>query len=102
MNITARTCANCAAFNPSPAGNEPACWNLVHVTERSVGRAALHRGVVATDEGCHDHLTDQEDEAETALIEEQREAGGMKGAMLAGQAISIRRATLWRASSKRT
>ena len=102
MTIQARTCANCAAFNPSPTDGEPACWNLVSVTERTAGRAALHRGVVATDEGCHDHLTDPEDEAETALIEEQREGGGMEAAMLAGKAISIRRAALWRARSNRT
>lgn len=102
MNIIARTCANCAAFNSNPAENEPACWNLVSVMEEQGEAPALRRHVLPTDDGCPSHLTHLEDEAETALIEEQREDSGMKGAMLAAQAISTGRAALWRARSNRT
>jgi hypothetical protein len=43
---------------------------------------------MAQDEGCHDHQTIGEDKAQTMLIEEGREAGGLNGALLAAMAIS--------------
>ena len=69
MNITVRTCANCAAFNPVRVIDEPCCWNLVSFTV-SPGQS---REPAPTD-GCDAHQTDQENAEETAYIEANREA----------------------------
>ena len=69
MNITARTCANCAAFNPVRAIDEPRCFNLVSFTvipdsDRDPGPA----------DSCNAHQTHQEDADQTADIEANRDA----------------------------
>ena len=33
MTDNTRRCANCAAFNPDPIGNQPACGNLVFFSQ---------------------------------------------------------------------
>ena len=69
MNITARTCANCAAFNPVRAIDEPRCFNLVSFTvspdsDPDPGPA----------DSCNAHQTHQEDADQTADIEANRDA----------------------------
>jgi hypothetical protein len=96
MNIQSRTCANCAAFNPAPAVDEPSCGDLILFIERPGTAQELRRSPVATDL-CHNHLTHSEDEQETALIEENREQGGMEQAIQAASSISLARAVVHRA-----
>lgn len=69
MNITARTCANCAAFNPKHAVDQPGCWNLVSFAV-SPGQS---REPSPTD-ACDGQQTHQEDAEETAYIETNRDA----------------------------
>lgn len=57
MTTQARACANCANFNPTPAANEPLCWNLI-----AIDHADVAAGVV-----CDQHLTHSEDAEETAM-----------------------------------
>ena len=88
MTISKRICSNCAAFNQHPTGEDPTCWDLVSITERANTPQAVTREPMAQDEGCHDHLTTDEDKAQTELIEEHREADGFNGALLASMAVS--------------
>ncbi|MDD2883078.1 MAG: hypothetical protein PHQ58_21915 [Rhodoferax sp.] len=69
MTITPRSCANCAAFNPVRAIDEPGCLNLVSFIvspdrSRDPGPA----------DSCDAHQTDQEDAAQTDYIEANRPA----------------------------
>ncbi|MDB5869543.1 MAG: hypothetical protein JWP96_1875 [Polaromonas sp.] len=67
MNITQRTCANCAAFNPAPEVDEPACWNLVSFNARPGTPPALSREPGPADL-CDSHQTHEEDKAEDAAL----------------------------------
>jgi hypothetical protein len=77
VNIIKRACANCAAFNPSPTGDEPTCWNLVSFTEQPGTVQALTRQPGSQDE-CSDHLTQHESTEQTARIDANRDAPLMK------------------------
>lgn len=68
MNITQRTCKNCAHFNPAPDGDEPTCWNLVSISENYRTPQAMHREPSAVD-WCDHHQTHAEDAAEIHEIE---------------------------------
>ena len=67
MNITQRTCATCAAFNPAPEGDDPACLNLTFITENHGTPQALNRDPGPAD-WCPSHQTHEEDKAEDAAI----------------------------------
>ena len=71
MNITKRTCATCAAFNPAPEGDDPACWNLVNIIIHHVDEdgkpLVIHRQPYAGFR-CDSHQTHDEDKAEDAAI----------------------------------
>lgn len=71
MTITKRTCANCAAFNPAPTGDEPTCWNLVSITEQHGTPQALTRAPGPNDH-CTQHQTHAEDLEQTAFIDAHR------------------------------
>jgi hypothetical protein len=77
VNIIKRTCATCAAFNPSPTGDGPTCWNLVSFTEQLGTAQALTRQPGPQDE-CSDHLTRHESTEQTAHIDANRDALLMK------------------------
>lgn len=62
MNIIKRTCATCAAFNPAPEGDEPACWNLISFHARPGTPQALSREP-GPDDRCDSHQTHEEDAA---------------------------------------
>lgn len=79
MSIATRTCANCTAFNPVRAIDEPGCLNLVSF----IVSADRSRDPGPTD-ACDLHQTHQEDAAQTAYIEVNREAimGGIKATVV--------------------
>jgi hypothetical protein len=87
MNILKRTCSNCAAFNPAPSVDEPTCWNLVSIID-NFGTPLAKTSEPGPSDHCDDHLTNDEDKAQTMLIEEGREAGGFIGAYRALMAVS--------------
>lgn len=68
MNITQRTCANCAAFNPAPKTDEPICWNLVSFHAHPGTPQALSQEPGPAD-CCDSHQTHEEDAAQTHEIE---------------------------------
>lgn len=68
MNIIKRTCATCAAFNPSVTGEEVACGNLTFFTDDYGTPQELSREPSPTD-CCDSHQTHEEDAAETREIE---------------------------------
>ena len=68
MNITKRTCATCAAFNPSATGEEVVCGNLTFFTVDRGTPHAVNREPGAADY-CDSHQTHEEDAAETHDIE---------------------------------
>lgn len=72
MTIIKRTCTNCAAFNPSPTGEDPTCWNLVSFTEQHGTPQALTREPGPHDH-CNDHLTHDESTEQTAFIDAHRD-----------------------------
>ena len=96
MTIIKRTCTTCAAFNPAPTGDDPACWNLVSFTEHHGTPQAVTYGPGPNDL-CDDHLTHSEDADQTALIEEQREEGGMAQVLAVVSSISQARAAICQA-----
>ena len=100
MNITKRTCTTCTAFNPAPTGEEPTCWNLVSFIERANTPQAVTREPGHQDH-CDDHLTHQEDERETELVETHRAAEGFAGAVKALNSTAATRALLSRAMGAR-
>ena len=67
MNIIKRTCATCAAFNPTATNDEEACGNLTFITENHGTPQALSREPGAAD-WCPSHMTHDEDKAEDAAI----------------------------------
>ena len=79
MNITERTCATCASFNPSATEDEEPCANLVSFTIHHVDAGGkpltIHQGPSPTDR-CDSHQTHEEDAAETREIETARTAMG--------------------------
>ncbi len=72
-NITKRTCANCAAFNPAPASNEPSCWNLVSITTQPESAQAPTRAPGPSD-SCNSHQTYEEALEQGAFIDAHRDA----------------------------
>lgn len=76
MNITKRTCATCAAFNPSATDDEEVCGNLVFFTIHHVDAdgkpLVIHQAPSSTDR-CDSHQTHEEDAAETHQIEVARQ-----------------------------
>ena len=79
MNITQRTCATCAAFNPSATDDEEPCANLVFFTIHHVDAGGkpltIHQAPSPTD-CCDSHQTHEEDAVETREIEMARAAMG--------------------------
>lgn len=73
--IQARRCANCHAYE----GRQ--CMNLVTF----LGANGQPRQPLPGDV-CPEHMTQDEDQTETALIEEGRECDGLKGSYVASQA----------------
>ena len=71
MNITGRTCSNCAAFNSTPTDNEPLCWNLVSFLNSATPEAP-GRDPRPTD-FCENHQTAEEDAAQIHEIEVARQ-----------------------------
>ena len=61
MNIIKRTCATCAAFNPSATSEEVVCGNLTFFTVDRTPHA-VNREPTATD-CCDIHQTHAEDAA---------------------------------------
>ena len=72
MNSIKRTCATCAAFNPSATDDEGPCGNLTFFTEHHGTPQALNRKPSSTD-CCDSHQTQEEDAAETHEIELARQ-----------------------------
>ena len=76
MNITKRTCANCAAFNPSATEDEEVCGNLtfftIHHVDADGKPLTIHQAPSPTDR-CDSHQTHEEDAAETREIEMARQ-----------------------------
>lgn len=80
MNIIKRTCATCAAFNPSATGDEEVCGNLtVNLYKAEIGFITENHGTpqaVNREPGptnwCGNHQTHEEDAAETHDIEMAR------------------------------
>ena len=81
MNITQRTCATCAAFNPSATEDEEPCANLVFFTIHHVDAGGkpltIHQAPSPTDR-CKSHQTHEEDAVETREIDTARAAAGIK------------------------
>ena len=79
MHIIKRTCATCAAFNPSATEDEEPCANLVFFTIHHVDAGGkpltIHQAPSPTDR-CDSHQTHEEDAAETREIETARTAMG--------------------------
>ena len=96
MNITTRTCANCAAFSPAPPSNGDTCVNAVYFIEQKGTAMELHRQAMSTDD-CIEHMTQREDEAETALIDHYLREGGTDQAMGAYPSIDETRHLIRRA-----
>lgn len=68
MNSIKRTCATCAAFNPSATEDGDACGNLTFFTEHHGTPQAVNREPGPAD-CCDSHQTHEEDAAETQEIE---------------------------------
>lgn len=88
MNISKRICSNCTAFNSSPTGEDPTCWNLVSFTV-NFGTPLAKASEPGPSDHCDDHQTIEEGKAQTELIGEGWEAGGFNGALLAAMAVSV-------------
>ena len=67
MNIIKRTCATCAAFNPSATDDEEVCANLtfftIHHVDADGKPLTIHQAPSSTDR-CDSHQTHEEDKAE--------------------------------------
>lgn len=76
MNIIKRTCATCAAFNPSATEDEEPCGNLtfftIHHVDGDGKPLTIHQAPSPTD-WCDSHQTHDEDAAETHEIEVARQ-----------------------------
>ena len=67
MNITKRTCATCAAFNPLATGEEVVCGNLVSIIIDHGTPQAVSREPNSAD-WCDHHKTHAEDAAEDTAV----------------------------------
>jgi len=72
MSIIKRTCATCAAFNPSATDEEEPCGNLVFFTENHGTPQAVSRAPRPAD-CCDSHQTQQEDAAQSHEVEVARQ-----------------------------
>lgn len=72
MSTIKRTCATCAAFNPAPEGDDPACLNLTSIIEQYRTPQEWHRAPSPADY-CPSHQTHEEDEAETHELDVARQ-----------------------------
>ena len=81
MNIIKRTCATCAAFDPSATEDEEPCANLVFFTIHHVDAGGkpvtIHQAPSPTDR-CDSHQTHEEDAVETREIDTARAAVGIE------------------------
>lgn len=71
ITATKRTCATCAAYNPSPTGNEPVCFNLVSIVIHRVneqGKPIVIRRQPDAAFCCDDHQTPAEDTQEAVDV----------------------------------
>lgn len=100
MNITARTCANCALFNPAPepGSDDPICESGATFTERPGTPTEVTRHPIATDT-CPDHMTDAEDVDENYTIIEALREGGPLLATIAADACESARIAIRNARS---
>jgi len=82
MNITPRTCANCAALyiNPKRKNPAPECGNGI--------------GGVDLGDCCEHHETKQEYRDDMALIEELRETGGTALVIKCFSGVRVSRAAI--------
>ena len=99
MNITARTCANCAQFNPQPWGDHPRCWALVTFTEKPGTTLEFVRAPVASDR-CPEHQSHDEDAQETEFIESFNRVGGPSFACEAADACAAARLAIIQAAQR--
>ena len=75
MTIIKRTCATCAAFNPSATDDDEVCGNLTFFTLHQVdakGKLLTIHQVPGLADRCDSHQTQEEDDAETLEIEMSR------------------------------
>ncbi|MGS0754151.1 hypothetical protein ACVBEH_05020 [Roseateles sp. GG27B] len=96
MNITARNCGNCAAFNPAPRADEQACGNLVYFIVGQ-GEQETYRDPSPVDL-CPSHMSVTEDAHENALISEHYDIGGVYGAISASSSVAMARDAVRKAS----
>lgn len=93
MNIIKRTCATCAAFNPSATDDEEVCRNLtfftIHHVDADGKPLVIHQAPSATDR-CNSHQTQEEDEAETHQIELARQVAEATPEFLATMSVCLR------------
>jgi len=93
MNITKRTCATCAAFNPSATDEEEVCGNLtsftIHHVDADGKPLVIHQAPSATDR-CDSHQTQEEDAAETHQIEVARQAAESTPEFLVAMSACLR------------
>ncbi len=89
MNIIKRTCATCAAFNPSATDDELVCGNLVSFTERHGTPQVKHREPGPAD-WCDDHMTHEEDAAQTHEIEVARQVAESTPEFMAAMSACLR------------
>lgn len=97
MNITARTCANCAQFNPEPWEDHPVCWNGATFTERPGTPTELTRDPIASDL-CPEHQSHEEDAFEDLFIESCLKVGGLSAACAAADACAVAHVAIRRAA----
>ena len=89
MSIIKRTCATCAAFNPSATDDEESCGNLVFFTEHHGTPQAVNREPSPAD-WCDSHQTHEEDAAETHEIEVARQLKEATPEFLAAMSACLR------------
>lgn len=97
MNVTARTCVNCATFNHRPEGDEPRCWDLITFTDRVGTPTERTREPIETDT-CPEHKSAAEDAFEDLIINNARESGGLAAACAAADACAIAHTAIRRAA----
>jgi len=71
MTIKQRTCATCAAFNPTATGDDPTCGNLVYLRIHHVDEHDRPIVIVQQPSAkfwCGDHITPAEEAAKDAAI----------------------------------
>lgn len=71
MTIIKRTCATCAAFNPTASGDDPTCANLVSIRIHHVDAQDLPIVIRQQPNAafwCDDHQTHEEEAAKDVAI----------------------------------